>query len=69
MSRSIVVDVDLDDFDTDDLISELESRGDFYKPNQSHIALITKIYEKRRLGQDIQRDLDDLIYDTIGRIS
>lgn len=69
MYHSVLVDVDLCEFDTDDLISELESRGDFYKPNRNHIDLITKIYEKRRLGQDIQRDLDDLIYDTIGRIS
>jgi hypothetical protein len=61
----ITVDVDLSDFNTEDLVEELEFRGKTvnYDPN----ALITAIYEKRRLGQDYQTELDNLIYETTGR--
>jgi len=34
-----------------------------------YLLQIQDIYEKRRLGQDYQKALDDLIYSTIGRIS
>jgi hypothetical protein len=65
----VEVDVDLNDFDTDDLIEELESRGKgFEVASQSGTELLTAIYLKRRLGQDYQRELDDLIYLGIGRI-
>ena len=65
----VEVDVDLDDFDDDDLIDELERRGrgfeiDSYKPTE----LVEKIWEKRRIGQDYQKELDDLIYVTLGRV-
>jgi hypothetical protein len=64
------VDVELTDFDTDDLIEELESRGmNFEVANQTGTELLTVIYQKRRLGQDYQRELDDLIYIGIGRIA
>lgn len=63
------VDVDLEDFDTDDLIEELESRGlGMEVSTQTGTELITAIYQKRRLGQDYQRELDELIYLGIGRI-
>jgi hypothetical protein len=65
----VEVDVDLNDFDTDDLIEELESRGmGFEVASQTGTELLTAIYLKRRLGQDYQRELDDLIYVGIGRI-
>ena len=65
----VEVEVQLDDFDTDDLIEELESRGRGMEiDNRTGTELITAIYQKRRLGQDYQRDLDDLIYLGIGRI-
>lgn len=65
----VEVDVDLEDFDDDDLIDELERRGrgfeiDSYKPTE----LVEKIWEKRRIGQDYQKELDDLIYVTLGRV-
>ena len=64
------VDVDLDDFDTDDLIEELEKRGKGMEvASQSGTELLTAIYEKRRLGQDYQRELDELIYLGVGRIA
>ena len=65
----VEVDVDLNDFDTDDLVEELESRGmGFEVASQTGTELLTAIYLKRRLGQDYQRELDDLIYVGIGRI-
>lgn len=65
----VEVDVELSDFDTDDLVEELESRGmGFEVASQSGIELLKAIYQKRRLGQDYQRELDDLIYVGIGRI-
>jgi len=65
----VEVDVDLEDFDTDDLVEELEKRGKGLEvASQSGTELITAIYQKRRLGQDYQRELDDLIYLGIGKI-
>lgn len=65
----VEVDVELTDFDTDDLIEELESRGmGMEVSSHTGTELITAIYLKRRLGQDYQRELDDLIYLGIGRI-
>ncbi len=63
------VDVDLDDFDTDDLVEELERRGlGMEVGSETGTELITAIYQKRRLGQDYQRELDELIYLGIGKI-
>ena len=69
----VEVDVDLNDFDTDDLVEELESRGKMIgdnrvSPRGDSVALLTAIYEKRRMGLDYQTDLDDLIYNALGRI-
>ena len=65
----VEVDVELDDFDTDDLIEELEKRGKGLEvASHTGTELITAIYEKRRLGQDYQRELDELIYVGIGKI-
>ncbi len=63
------VDVDLDDFDTDDLVEELERRGmGMEVSSRTGTELITAIYQKRRLGQDYQHELDELIYLGIGKI-
>ena len=65
----VEVDVDLEDFDTDDLVEELERRGRGLDiGSETGTELLTAIYEKRRLGQDYQRELDDLIYLGIGKI-
>ncbi len=63
----VTVDVDLSDFDTDDLVEELESRGEVIGGYENS-SLVTAIYEKRRLGQDYQTELDTLIYEVTGRI-
>jgi hypothetical protein len=65
----VEVDVDLSDFDSHDLIDELESRGllpmtgdDFAK------ALLESIWLKRRLGNhDYQTELDELIWTVLGK--
>jgi len=63
----VSVDIDLSDIDTEDLIEELQTRRkeiEFEIQNE----LVRKIYEKRRNGQDYQKELNELIYDTVGRI-
>ena len=63
------VDVDLDDFDTEDLVEELEKRGmGMEVGSETGTELLTAIYQKRRLGKDYQRELDELIYLGIGKI-
>lgn len=67
--KEFEVDVDLDDFDDDDLIDELERRGrGFEVDSQTPTELVTKIWEKRRIGNDYQKELDELIYVTLGRV-
>ncbi len=65
----VEVDVSLDDFDDDDLIDELERRGKSLEvPDTSGTELVESIYYKRRLGQDYERELDNLIYLVTGKI-
>ena len=66
------VEVSLDEVDDSDLIEELEDRGyaimqDVEEADSNESIRI--IYELRRLGKDYQRELDVLIYKTIGRIA
>lgn len=61
--------VDLDDFATDDLIDELERRGKGLGiVDNNSTELVEQIYQKRRLGQNFDKELDDLIYTVAGRI-
>jgi len=63
----VSVDIDLSDIDTEDLIEELQSRRKEVELEVQN-ELVRKIYEKRRNGQDYQEELNELIYDTVGRI-
>lgn len=64
----VEVDVELDDFTDDDLIDEMERRGLAAELAESTATeLIDVIYQKRRLGQDYNRDLDQLIYQVTGK--
>lgn len=63
----VEVDVDLADFETDDLIEELESRGAGATDYGDGKEILMSIYEKRRLNQDYQRDLDQLIWLGLGK--
>jgi hypothetical protein len=65
------VEVDLSDFETDDLIEELEERGQNMGngtgPYDSK-ELVEQIWMRRRNGQDYNYLLDQLIYNVTGRI-
>lgn len=65
---NVDVDVELTEFNTDDLIEELESRGEIVGRRSDNGELVNAIYEKRRLGQEYQTELDALIYEVTGRI-
>lgn len=62
----VEVDVDLSDFDTEDLIEELESRGKNYAMGNS-AELIDKIFQLRRLGKNFDKELDEYLYIQTGR--
>ncbi len=76
MGRYITVtaeaEVDLDDFDTDDLIDELERRGRDYNVNgvdaDEMRGLLEKIWLNRREGRNYQSELDRLIYGVLGKV-
>jgi len=64
----VEVDVTLEDFDDDDLMEEMDRRGLGVEVNASTASeLIQEIYQKRRLGKDFERELDQLIYQVTGR--
>lgn len=66
------VEVDLSEFDTDDLIEELENRGVDYNTNgvdgDEMRAVLEQIWQRRRQGQDYQYELDQLIWGVLGRV-
>ena len=70
--KEVEVEVDMDEFDDDELIEEMERRG--LDLNSKYISgdemreLITQVWLKRRQGQDYQRELDQMIWYGIGRI-
>jgi len=64
----VEVDVDLSDFDTDDLIEELESRGAGATDYGDGKEILEAIYEKRRLGRDYQTELNQLIWLGLGKV-
>lgn len=67
----VEVDVDLGEFDTDDLIEELENRGAdlFTEYSTGGKEILEAIYHKRRLGfTDYEKELDELIYHALGKI-
>lgn len=64
----VKVEVNLSNFDTDDLIEELQSRGDCPADYGDGKELLQAIYQKRRLAQDYQSDLDQLIWLGLGKV-
>ena len=65
----VEVDVDLADFDTDDLLEELESRGAL--PVEQHgdaRNIVEQIYYLRRQGQAYEHLIDSLMYAVMGRV-
>jgi hypothetical protein len=68
--KEVELDVDLSDFETDDLIEELEERGELPSSTGPYDStqLIEQIWMLRRNGQDYQRQLDNLIYQVTGHV-
>jgi len=70
---SVDVDVDLDSFDTDELIEELERRGLDYNTEgvdgDEAREYLAKVYQLRRTGQNYDAALDQLIYHVLGKIA
>ena len=69
---SVDVDVDLSDFDTDELIRELESRGYDYNTRgvdgDEALEMLEKIYRSKHTGQPYEQHLDKLIWYVLGRM-
>lgn len=69
--KEVEVEIDIDDFDTDELIEELERRGIDYNTQgvdgDDMRGVLEQIWLRRRQGQDYQRELDQLIWGVIGR--
>jgi hypothetical protein len=66
----VEVDVDISEFDTEDLLDELEARGSLpVEGSFDSKELLEKIWMKRRLGNhDYQTELDQLIYQVLGHV-
>ena len=64
----MTVDVDLSDIDTEDLIEELEIRGE-YKTAQSYDSNLDllKIWQLRREGKPFDAELDKYLYNVLGK--
>lgn len=70
VSAWVDVDVDLEEIDTDDLIGELARRGETVEGLEPADLkeVVERLYQKRRLGQPYEKELDDMIFYVIGRI-
>lgn len=64
----VEVDVDMSDFETDDLIEELENRGQTFTTGTNCSELLESIYQKRRLGKDYEAELDQLLWQGLGKV-
>lgn len=67
----VEVDVDLDDFDDEDLLDEIERRGLDFSSNDDVVnakEIIAQIYQLKRTGQSYEQELDNLISCVLGRI-
>jgi hypothetical protein len=65
----VEVDVDLVDFDTNDLLDELERRGEL--PVEQHgdaRNIVEQIYYLRRQAQPYEHLMDGLMYAVMGRV-
>ena len=65
----VEVDITLDDFETDELIEELAVRKGRGDGGAGVMSALQKIYDRRKMGLDYQSELDQLLYDYLGRIS
>lgn len=66
--KEVEVHVELDDFSTNDLIDELNTRLGVKHVDETVKDLVRDIWAKRRLGKDFGQELDQLIYEVEGKI-
>jgi hypothetical protein len=65
----VEVDVDISEFDTDDLLEELAERGALpVEGDFDSKALVEQIYYLRRQGQAYDHLMDSLMYAVMGRV-
>lgn len=65
----VEVDIEMSDFETEDLIDELESRGELPTEVHHHAKeLVEQIYNHRQRGRDFGRELDQLFYAVLGKL-
>jgi hypothetical protein len=58
------VDIELDEFEDDEIIEEYELRG--LGGRQEYLDSLTEIYQLRRLGKPYENELNKLICDSLG---
>jgi len=69
MYVTVDVDVDISDFETADLLDELESRGALPGASDDTKEILEAIWLKRRNGNDdYQSELDQLIFLVLGHV-
>jgi hypothetical protein len=62
----VEVEVEMSDFETVDLVDELENRG--HAVGASGREILEQIYLLRRLGRPYEVELDQLLWVSLGRV-
>ena len=68
VNTTVEVDIEWGDLDTDEMVEELQRRAVIPKMDEFPEHILNRICLKRKSGEDYTRDLDDLIYNVLGRI-
>jgi len=66
ITTEVEVDVNLGDFDDDDIIEEYKSRGFDINGELEFKEAVNEIYQLRRLGKPFENELNKLICDSLG---
>jgi hypothetical protein len=68
--KEVEVEVSLEDFDTDALVEELEDRGQVVGTERygDKTEQLLHIWQLRRQGQNFDRELDQYLYDVLGKV-
>jgi hypothetical protein len=70
VTTDVEVWVDLEEFDTEDLVEELEKRGKVVagEDGTQFDERLVRIWELRRLGRPFDAELDKYLYEVLGRV-
>jgi hypothetical protein len=69
VEKYVDIEVDMDDFENSDILEEMERRGlGIVASPEDNVELLRSIFQKRRTGQSFDSELDQLIYNSLGRI-